>query len=247
MWASRYETRLGELWAVERSVAETVGVKIGVAPASPAGAASRKPTEDLEAHTLYRQGRHYALMQTPEGFAAARRCFEQAIERDPQFALAHNALAEFWWYFDFMGFAPPKTVAGIGMAHALRAIELDGSLAEAHALLGHFRWPFDYDWPAVRRHVDEARDVLARMLAEVARQPYVPPTSLAWTYLGLGDADNAFVWLDRAVEASDRMMVPIQLYWFFDPLRGDPRFADLLRRMKLSPLAAGVSNSPHSP
>ena len=83
---------------------------------------------------------------------------------------------------------------------------------------------------------DEAREVLGELQAAADRQVYVPPTSFAWTYLGLGDVDNTFAWLDRAVEASDRMMVPIQLYWFFDPLRDDPRFADLLRRMKLTPI-----------
>jgi hypothetical protein len=82
---------------------------------------------------------------------------------------------------------------------------------------------------------DEAREVLAQLQAAVDRQVYVPPTSFAWTYLGLGDLENAYVWLDRAVEAGDRMMVPIQLYPHFDPLRGDPRFAALLARMKLKP------------
>jgi TolB-like protein len=159
VWASRYEAKLDDLFATERAVAEAVGAKLGLAPDGGPGAKSRKPTENLEALTLFRQGRHYLLMQTPENFAAAKRCFEQAIERDPGFALAHDALAVLWWYYDFMGFAPSKTVAGIGMAYALRALELDSSLAETHALLGHFRWLFDYDWPAVRRHIDRAREL----------------------------------------------------------------------------------------
>ena len=78
--------------------------------------------------------------------------------------------------------------------------------------------------------------MLAQLRAAADRQVYVPPTSFAWTYLGLGDVDNTFTWLDRAVEVRDRMMVAIQSYWFFDPLRDDPRFADLLRRMKLTPI-----------
>jgi hypothetical protein len=81
----------------------------------------------------------------------------------------------------------------------------------------------------------EARDVLARLQAALDRGAYVPPTSFAWTYIGLGEIDDAFAWLDRAVDVSDRMMVPIQLYPFFDPLRGDRRYAELLRKMKLAP------------
>jgi tetratricopeptide (TPR) repeat protein len=81
----------------------------------------------------------------------------------------------------------------------------------------------------------EAHSVLERLQAAANRGTYVQPTCFAWTYLGLGDIDTAFVWLDRAVDASDRMMVPIQLYPFFDPLRGDSRYAQLLRKMKLQP------------
>lgn len=64
-------------------------------------------------------------------------------------------------------------------------------------------------------------------------QRYVPPTSFAWTYLGLGQIDEAFTWLDRAVDAPDRMLSPIKTYPFLDPLRGDPRFAGLLQKMNL--------------
>jgi len=62
---------------------------------------------------------------------------------------------------------------------------------------------------------------------------YVPPTSFAWTYLGLGEIDEAFAWMDKAIDARDHMMTPIRSYWFLDPIRDDPRFHALLRRMNL--------------
>jgi tetratricopeptide (TPR) repeat protein len=79
---------------------------------------------------------------------------------------------------------------------------------------------------------DEARVVLDRLHA-MSRFTYVPPTSIAWLYLGLRQLDAAFEWLDRAVEARDQFMMPIKTYPFFDPIRPDPRFAALLRKMKL--------------
>jgi hypothetical protein len=63
---------------------------------------------------------------------------------------------------------------------------------------------------------------------------YVPPASIAWVHLGLRDVDRAFEWLDRAVDAHDQLMMPIKSYVFFDPIRNDPRFADLLRKMNLT-------------
>jgi TolB-like protein/Tfp pilus assembly protein PilF len=81
-------------------------------------------------------------------------------------------------------------------------------------------------------HWREAQAVLDQLSA-LARQRYVPPTCFAWTHLGLGDIDEAFIWLDRAVDAPDRMIEPIKTYPFLDPLRADQRFAALLRKMKL--------------
>jgi tetratricopeptide (TPR) repeat protein len=80
----------------------------------------------------------------------------------------------------------------------------------------------------------EARDVLQR-LYRMAEQGYVPPTSFAWVHLGLREVDAAFDWLQRAVEECDQLMMPIKSYSFLDPIRDDPRFAILLRKMNLEP------------
>jgi TolB-like protein/Flp pilus assembly protein TadD len=83
-------------------------------------------------------------------------------------------------------------------------------------------------------HTLEAQAVLDRLRA-LASQRYVLPTSFAWTHLGLGDIGEAFSWMERAIDAPDRMMEAIKTYPFLDPLRSDPRFAALLRKMNLEP------------
>lgn len=80
----------------------------------------------------------------------------------------------------------------------------------------------------------EARSLLER-LHNRAAQGYVPPTSFAWIHLGLGEIDTGFEWLDRAVSLCDQYMMPIKSYSFFDPIRNDPRFLALLRKMNLAP------------
>jgi hypothetical protein len=80
----------------------------------------------------------------------------------------------------------------------------------------------------------EARSLL-KNLHTMAAQGYVAPTSFAWIHLGLGEIDNAFEWLDRAVDECDQLMMPIKSYKFFDPIRADPRFLTLLRKMNLEP------------
>jgi hypothetical protein len=91
--------------------------------------------------------------------------------------------------------------------------------------------------------VDEARTLLER-IREMASQAYAPPTAFAWVYIGLGEIDNAFDWLERAIDACDQFMMPIKSYAFLDPLRGDPRFHALLRNMHLDePTASSVSQA----
>jgi tetratricopeptide (TPR) repeat protein len=76
----------------------------------------------------------------------------------------------------------------------------------------------------------EGRAVLEQLQRS---EHYIVPTSFAHVYLGLGEFDAAFEWFDRAVEERDQMMMPILSYAHFDPIRRDPRFAALLRKMKL--------------
>lgn len=85
----------------------------------------------------------------------------------------------------------------------------------------------------------EARGVLERLHA-TERAVYVPPSSLAWTYYGLGEVDEAFAWMDRAVDARDYMMIPLQSYPFLDPVRSDPRYLALLKKMNYDPARAGI-------
>ena len=78
----------------------------------------------------------------------------------------------------------------------------------------------------------EARNVLRR-LHDMAAQQYVPPFSIACVHLGLREIDASFEWLDRAVDECDQLIMPIKSYAFLDPIRADPRFSALLRKMNL--------------
>lgn len=72
-------------------------------------------------------------------------------------------------------------------------------------------------------------------LTEQSKRRYVSPYVMALIYTGLGDKDHAFEWLDKAYEARDNSLIYLKVEPSLDPLRSDPRFADLLRRMNLAP------------
>ncbi len=84
---------------------------------------------------------------------------------------------------------------------------------------------------------EEARMLLER-LRGMANERFVLPTTFAWLHLGLGEIDEAFAWLEQAVNHNDEWIHPIKTYPFLDPLRDDPRFEVLLRRLSLEPRAA---------
>lgn len=80
---------------------------------------------------------------------------------------------------------------------------------------------------------EEARGVVTS-LTEISQNSHVPPTSIAAIHGALGDIDEAFEWLEKAYLIRSRSMVWLRVGHEFDPLRGDPRYQDLLRRMRLN-------------
>ena len=141
-----------------------------------------------------------------------------------------------------------------------RVLEVDPNYPMGHFVLGQIRTmegKFEEAIPALRKAVElyggapmivgwlglalgqsgneaEARSLIGRLHA-IAAQAYVPATSFALIHLALGEIDEAFSWLNRAIEERDPIIVPIKSYPFFDPLRNDPRFHALLRKMNLEP------------
>jgi tetratricopeptide (TPR) repeat protein len=88
-----------------------------------------------------------------------------------------------------------------------------------------------YAYAAAGRRL-EAQKVLDQ-LDELSKQKYVPAGSRAHIYAGLGEKNKAFDWLEKGYE--DRSVYGIKADPAFDPLRSDPRWIDLLRRMNLQP------------
>ena len=111
-----------------------------------------------------------------------------------------------------------------------KALAISPNRADAVSVLGYAY--------AVADKRAEARKVLDQ-LSELSKQKYVSPESRALIYAALGEKDKAFEWLQKAYEGHSIIAVgpfqEIKLHPAYDPLRSDPRFADLLRRMNLQP------------
>ena len=87
---------------------------------------------------------------------------------------------------------------------------------------------------AVAGRKDEALKILDDMKQDQLQGHYVAPFAFALVYMGLGDNDRAFEWLDKTFDENPYRLSFLTVNPRFDGLRSDPRFTHLLRRMKLA-------------
>jgi len=106
-----------------------------------------------------------------------------------------------------------------------RALELLGGNVLVQADLGHLF--------AISGKRDRAREVIEN-LRNLSERRYVPAFHIALVLVGLGETDQALEWLEKAYQERSDLLVYLRVDPRLDPLRGDPRFADLLRRVGLT-------------
>lgn len=394
VFARKYDAPALDIFQLQDSIARDIVAHIhaqGAAIFGNGGAAQqrREPTRNMSAYNEYIKGRYLMERLTFDAMSRAKQHFEDAISRDPGFALAHTALADLYSWLGYLGYLRPKDAYSIGIAYALRATESDPTLPEAHTVLAEYHKQLHYDWAAAEKEMAKGLELsstspfvrlrnaivilmpqnrMAQALGEVqyalesdplaaatrfwlgilllldreydraieeaerllelepsspwphyilgvayrqkyadtltqktsagatgtrhwadravsghlralelaprsdvllgwlglaygvcgraaearaildrlhASDRYILPTSFGLVHLGLGEIDAAFDWFERAVEERDQLMMPILSYAHFDPIRDDPRFYALLRKMNLAatPRELMVSNS----
>jgi len=126
-------------------------------------------------------------------------------------------------------------VVGMGWIECGAADEAVTALERARELSGGI--PITLGYLAFAYGRAGRRDDACKLLDQMemmAAKAYVPPSALALGHVGLDDWDAAFHWWDQAVEVRDPIIVPIKTFPFFDPVRDDPRYREILRRMNLS-------------
>jgi serine/threonine-protein kinase len=358
LWGGQYNRPLADILAVQDDIANEIFEKLRLRlTGEEKRRATRRFTDDAEAYQLYLKGRFYWNQATIAGYKKSIEYLQQAIAKDPKYALAYAGLADSYL---FLGSFWVEALSE-AKAAALKAIELDPTLAEAHVALGHIRLWLDWQWPdaelefkqgialnpnsalahnqyamylaAMGRLTDaiaevkraqeldslspiintdlgwclfyagrgseavaqfrrtleldpnyvsarwglgaaytqqrlyteaigelkkavslsegspvlighlgfahglhgepaEARKTLSE-LKTLADREYVPSSAVALVYLGLGDRAEALAWLERAYQEHDFSLVFLEVTPWFERLRSEARFQQLLRRMQL--------------
>ena len=160
LWTETYDRQLTDIFAIQTDVALHIAAALNAELSRDEQARIRKDaTSDLEAYQLYLQGRHWFVRYTPEGMQRATEYFEQAIVRDPGYALAYASLAMAYAEMGETGALAPDVAyprARDAVAHALR---LDSALGEAHCTVAFLKTLWDFDWAGAEREFKRALEL----------------------------------------------------------------------------------------
>ena len=152
LWAETYERNVSEVLDLQSAVATDIARRINVVV---------KPLDlsrivNPEAYGLYLKGRYFFHQYTSQGWQRAIEHFNQAIERDPEFAPAYSGLADVYLVAGAYDAMPTEEALTRGKAAAAKALQLDDTLASAHyALATAYTW-YDWDWPNAEREFRRA-------------------------------------------------------------------------------------------
>jgi serine/threonine-protein kinase len=146
LWSERFDRELQDVFALQDEMAATMVKALRLQLSDPEQAPKvRRYTQNLDAYHLYLRGRHAWFSRYQGGLQKAIAAFEQAIELDPFYALAHAGLADCYSVMGMYGFLPPRAAFPRAKQAAERALVLDDSVAEAHSALGFIGLYFDWD------------------------------------------------------------------------------------------------------
>jgi eukaryotic-like serine/threonine-protein kinase len=361
IWGEQYNRKLSSLVSVQQEIAADIYGRLRPKlEGEERKLLAKRPTEDVEAYQLYLQGLFYWNKWTEADLRKAADYFNQAVQKDPRYALSYAGLAD---TYSLLGdyYLPPSEAWPKAKAAAMQALEIDGTLPEAHTSLALVKEHFEWDWSGadsefrraielnpnsatahqwygdylanmgrpedglretrraqeldplslminttlgwqlyLARRTDQAIEQLRKVLdidakftparrmleevyaqsgrqkeavaerakilslsgspefaasieedfsksgykgvlqswldglTEISKHGYVSAYSIAEGYMRLGQKDRAFEWLEKAYEDHDSGLVSIAVEPVFDPIRSDPRFKDIVRRMKLA-------------
>jgi TolB-like protein/Tfp pilus assembly protein PilF/class 3 adenylate cyclase len=146
LWGDIYDRKLTDIFAVESDIAKTIADTL---QAKLTGAERQliaaQPTSDTTAYELYLKGRLLWSKRGGENLRQAIAFYEQAIARDPNYALAYAAMAEAYVLLPFYAGTAQGEVFPKAKAAALKALQLDDKLAEAHTALAFLLCMDDLD------------------------------------------------------------------------------------------------------
>ena len=230
LWGAQFDRKPGDIFLIQDEISNEISGKLRLQlTRAEKKRLIRRDTEDAEAYRLYLQGRHHWNRWTEEGFYKAISYFQQAVEKDPSYALAYTGLAESYVLLGWNSYLPPKDAFPKGKAAAMTALQLDAELGEAHTPLAAALWLYDWQW-------QEAQTEFRRSLE--LNPAY--PTANHWHaeyVMTMGHQLEAIAKMKNSQELDPlSLIISVAIGWaFYMARRYDEAIEQLLRTVELDP------------
>jgi serine/threonine protein kinase/Flp pilus assembly protein TadD len=230
-WASSFERNLGDILRLQDEVARAIAseVKATLTPEEQARLTKARPVNP-QAYDAYLRGRFQWNRRTAAGLRKAVEHFQDAITKDPNYAVAYAGLADSYVLLGgIYGVEPPPEAMAKAEAAVQKALELDGALAEPHTSLAMIKFWYDWDWSGAEREFRRAIEL----------NPRYPPAHqwYAWNLAALGRFDEAIAETKLALQ-NDPFSLPVNtsaIFMYYEARRFDQAVDYCRRSLELDP------------
>src|SRR5437016_2145663 len=229
VWADTYDRKLTDIFAVEseiaKNIAETLQARLS---GSEKTSIAKTPTVNPEAYELYLKGRFFWNKRTGTDLRKAIDYFNQAIAKDPNYALAYVGLADSYLLLSSYAAVSPAESLPPARSALKKALELDDSLAEAHASFGLLT--------TLELDLHRALDELKRAV-ELKPNYATAHHWLALAHLTLAQFDSAISEAKRAIELDPlSLVINADTSWiYFSARRYDEAEAQVRKTLEIGP------------
>jgi TolB-like protein/DNA-binding winged helix-turn-helix (wHTH) protein/tetratricopeptide (TPR) repeat protein len=157
IWGERYSRKASNIFALQGEIAtEMTGALRVRLTGEDKQRLIKSYTTNPDAYQDYLKGRYWLNKSTEQGIRKGVEYFQQAIAKDPAYALAYSGLADCYTSLARDGVVPAKEGYSKAKKTALKALEIDDTLAEAHVSLAYVKNEYEWDWPAGERESQRA-------------------------------------------------------------------------------------------
>ena len=156
IWGATYNRKLADLLAIQQEITKDISDELRLQlSGEDEKQLAKRQTTNPDAYQLYLKGRYFAEKLTKEGLNKGIEYFHQAIDVDPNYALAYEGLSYAYYNSNDFFLSPQESMPKAREA-ARKALQLDDTLAEAHADMGMILFWYDYDWNAADKELRRA-------------------------------------------------------------------------------------------
>ena len=159
LWGEQYNRKLSDILAVQEEIAHEISDTLRVQLTGEAKKRlTKRYTENIKAYQLYLQGRYFWNRRTDENLKKAVELFQQAVNEDPNYALAYAGLADSYALLGGPVYGAESSGQTVTRAKtaALKALEIDNTLAEAYTSLGYIASTYEWDFPTAEKNFKRA-------------------------------------------------------------------------------------------